>query len=108
MSTRVLTCVWPTPSELAAFGQSSDTAATLYRPRENLDGRHAGYRGRTGIYELVAIDETMRRLIHEGASEAELERHARARSASILEDGWRKCVAGMTSSEEVLRVTREG
>jgi general secretion pathway protein E len=97
-----------TPSELAAFGQSADTAATLFRPRENLDGRHAGYRGRTGIYELVAIDETMRRLIHEGASEAELERQARARSASILEDGWRKCVAGMTSSEEVLRVTREG
>jgi len=97
-----------TPSELAAFGQPSDTAATLHRPRENLDGRHAGYRGRTGIYELVAIDEMMRRLIHEGASEAELERQARSRSASILEDGWRKCIAGITSSEEVLRVTREG
>jgi general secretion pathway protein E len=97
-----------TPSELVAFGKPADTVATLYRPREDLAGRHAGYRGRTGIYELVAIDEPMRRLIHEGASEAELERQARARSASILEDGWRKCVASVTSSEEVLRVTREG
>src|SRR5262249_16465091 len=76
------------------------------RPREDLAGRHACYRGRTGIYELVAIDEAMRRLVHEGASEAELERQARSRSASILEDGWRKCVAGNTSSEEVLRATR--
>jgi general secretion pathway protein E len=49
----------------------------------------------------------MRRLIHENASEAELERHARTRAPGILEDGWRKCLAGLTSTEEVLRVTRE-
>jgi len=94
-------------SELAAFGKPVDMSATLYRPRSDLPGRHAGYRGRTGIYELVGIDETMRRLIHEGASEADLERQARTRSPSILEDGWRKCATGTTSSDEVLRVTRE-
>ena len=75
--------------------------------RANLAERHAGYKGRTGIYELVGVDDTMRRLIHEGASEADLDRHARSRSPSILEDGWHKCVSGVTSSEEVLRVTRE-
>jgi general secretion pathway protein E len=99
-----------TPTELAAFGKPADLEATLYRPRADAagqGGRQAGYKGRTGIYELIAIDETMRRLIHEGASEADFERHARTRSASILEDGWRKCVAGITSTEEVLRVTRE-
>jgi len=96
-----------TTSELAAFGKPADTHATLYRPRANLAERHAGYKGRTGIYELVGVDDTMRRLIHEGASEAELDRHARSRSPSILEDGWRKCASGITSSEEVLRVTRE-
>jgi len=100
-----------TPAELAAFGKPADLQATLYRPRSDLaastGARHAGYRGRTGLYELVAIDETMRRLIHEGASEAELEKQARTRTTSILEDGWRKCVAGITSTEEVLRVTRE-
>ncbi|HUD43174.1 MAG TPA: type II secretion system ATPase GspE [Dokdonella sp.] len=96
-----------TPAELAAFGQPADSVVTLYRPRAGLDSRHAGYKGRTGIYELVPVDDTLRRLIHEGASEAEIERHARSRSASILEDGWRKCLAGLTSTEEVLRVTRE-
>ena len=59
------------------------------------------------IAESFSGPVALRRLVHEGASEAELERHARTRSASILEDGWRKCVAGITSSEEVLRVTRE-
>ena len=99
-----------TPSELAAFGKPADMQATLYRPHADvatIGSRQAGYKGRTGIYELIAVDETLRRLIHEGASEADFERLARTRSASILEDGWRKCVAGITSSEEVLRVTRE-
>jgi general secretion pathway protein E len=96
-----------TPAELAAFGRPTDQDVMLYRPRSDLAARHSGYKGRTGIYELVPIDDAMRRLIHEGASEAELERHARTRSPSILEDGWRKCVAGLTSTEEVLRVTRE-
>jgi general secretion pathway protein E len=97
-----------TPAELAAFGQPAGSTATLYRPRSDLAGnRQAGYRGRTGIYELISVDDTLRRLVHEGASEAELERHARTRSPAMLEDGWRKCLAGITSSEEVLRVTRE-
>jgi general secretion pathway protein E len=98
-----------TPAELAAFGQPADADVTLYRPRSDLasQGRAIGYKGRTGIYELVALDDAMRKLVHEGASEADLERHARTRGPSILEDGWRKCVAGITSTEEVLRVTRE-
>ncbi len=98
-----------TAAELAAFGQPADAQVTLYRPRSDLfgNGRSGGYRGRTGIYELVVLDERLRKLVHEGAAEAELERHARTRSASILADGWRKCVAGITSTEEVLRVTRE-
>ncbi|NCT69273.1 MAG: type II secretion system ATPase GspE [Rhodanobacteraceae bacterium] len=98
-----------TPAELAAFGQPPDAHVTLYRPRSDVAarGREAGYKGRTGLYELVAIDEPLRRLIHDGAAEAELERHARTRSPSILADGWRKCLAGITSTEEVLRVTRE-
>jgi general secretion pathway protein E len=96
-----------TPAELAAFGQAPGTQATLYRPRDDLAGRHAGYRGRTGIYELVPVDEGFRRLVHEQASEAALERAARERTPGILADGWAKCLAGVTSSGEVLRVTRE-
>jgi general secretion pathway protein E len=93
--------------ELAAFGKPADTQATLYRPSSNAPGRHAGYRGRTGVYEYVAVDEEMRRLIHANAAEVDLERHARALGPGIVEDGWHKCVAGITSVDEVLRVTRE-
>ncbi len=89
-------------AELAAFGRpASDTGVTLYRPGDG------GYRGRSGIYELVPVDEAMRSLIHNGAAEAELERHARTLAPSILDDGWRVATTGTTSVEEVLRVTRE-
>ena len=67
----------------------------------------AGYKGRTGIYELVLIDDAMRTLIHDGAAESELERHARLATPSIRDDGRRKVLAGETTLEEVLRVTRE-
>jgi general secretion pathway protein E len=93
--------------ELAAFDKPADTQATLYRPSTQAAGRHAGYRGRTGIYEFVAVDEELRRLIHANAAEIDLERRARTRAPSILDDGWDKCVAGVTSVDEVLRVTRE-
>jgi general secretion pathway protein E len=95
------------PRELAAFGKPAATVANLHRPTAQAAGRHAGYKGRTGIYEYVVVDEELRRLIHASAAEADLERHARIRTPSILDDGWRKCVAGITSAEEVLRVTRE-
>ncbi|MBM4214878.1 MAG: type II secretion system protein GspE [Gammaproteobacteria bacterium] len=78
-------------------------APTLYRPATS----GAGYRGRTGIYELVQVDDEMRTLIHDGASEADLERHARQSTPSIRDDGMAKVLRGVTSLEEVLRVTRE-
>ena len=63
-------------------------------------------RGRTGIYEVVTIDNEMRTMIHDGAGEHELERNARQRGPSIREDGIRRVLAGSTTLEEVLRVTR--
>jgi general secretion pathway protein E len=81
-----------------------EASPTLYRP-----GRDAasGYRGRTGIYELVVVDDEMRTMIHDGAAEHELERHARSMTPSIREDGRAKVLRGETTIEEVLRVTRE-
>lgn len=66
---------------------------------------HTGYRGRTGIYELISIDEDLRMLIHEGAGEQAMLRHAREHSQSIFDDGRNKVLQGITSVEEVLRVT---
>ncbi len=92
--------------ELARLGLAGRPDSTLYRPREDLPPGRSGYRGRTGIYELVPVNDSMRALIHDGAAEARLERLARELSPSILDDGWRKATAGITSLEEVLRVTR--
>jgi general secretion pathway protein E len=67
-----------------------------------------GYLGRTGIYELLEIDEPMRAAIHARSSEARLAELARARGfRSLAEDGERWVAAGVTSREELLRVTRE-
>ena len=76
----------------------------LYRPSSEPGN---GYRGRTGIYELIAVDDHMRTMIHDGSSEQELERYARTASPGIRDDGRRKVLAGETTLEEVLRVTRE-
>ena len=66
-----------------------------------------GFTGRTAIYEVVPIDEQMRRLIHGNAAEYELETYARKQSPSIRLDGLRKVLAGKTTLEEVLRVTNQ-
>ena len=68
---------------------------------------HVGFSGRTAIYEIVPVDDSMRRLIHGNAAEFELENHARRHAASIRDDGLLKVLAGKTTLEEVLRVTNE-
>jgi general secretion pathway protein E len=95
------------PAELAALGHPEAHGTDLWRPGKNASQKSGGYKGRTGIYELVSIDETMRQAIHDKAGELDLERIARRSSPSILEDGWKKCLAGLTSAEEVMKVTRE-
>jgi general secretion pathway protein E len=79
-------------------------APTIYRAG---DAASTGFRGRTGIYEVIAVDDAMRTMIHDGASEQNLERHARTMTPSIRDDGRRRVLAGNTTLEEVLRVTRE-
>jgi len=76
---------------------------TLYRPGPG----PTGYRGRTGIYELIVVDDAMRTMIHDGASEQKLERRARSQTPSIRDDGLARVLRGTTTIEEVLRVTRE-
>ena len=97
----------PSASELRMMGLPEGESCTLYHPNGCDACNQQGYRGRTGIYELVLIDETMRQLIHDQAGELALNRHARTLTSGIREDGWRKVLAGHTSVEEVLRVTRE-
>ena len=85
--------------------QPDEPSPVLYRPGRDSAG--GGYRGRSGIYELIMVDDAMRTMIHDGVSEQELERHARKITPSIRDDGRAKILRGESTLEEVLRVTRE-
>ncbi|MCH3823210.1 ATPase, T2SS/T4P/T4SS family, partial [Campylobacter jejuni] len=70
---------------------------------------HTGYRGRTGIHELYIVDDAQRGLIHEGAGEQQLRVAAQRAGMKLMrEDGERWVLAGQTSREEIIRVTRDG
>jgi general secretion pathway protein E len=67
-----------------------------------------GYAGRTGVFELLVADEELRSLIHQGASDASLRECAMRGGMKLMrEDGQRLVADGVTSQEEVLRVTRD-
>jgi general secretion pathway protein E len=69
---------------------------------------HTGYKGRTGVYELMVVDEGVQTLIHNRASEQDLGAAARAGGLRAMrDDGERLVRAGITSAEEVIRVTRD-
>ncbi|MCY1270380.1 Type II secretion system protein E [compost metagenome] len=97
----------PDAAECRLLGAEVDRAPLLHRARGCAECHQQGYRGRTGIYELVVFDDHMRSLIHSVASEQEMIRHARQSSPGIREDGRRKVLQGVTTVEEVLRVTQE-
>ncbi|KFK91784.1 MULTISPECIES: type II secretion system ATPase GspE [unclassified Serratia (in: enterobacteria)] len=64
-----------------------------------------GYRGRTGIHELLLIDDRVRAAIHQGESELSIARQLRNEYVTLRGDGREKVLAGETSWEEVVRVT---
>ena len=97
--------VEPTASERELLHVGAEDSVTLFRPAGCEACNHTGYRGRTGIYELIEIDESLRTLIHEGIGEQAMLREARQRYPGIEADGRRRILAGETSLEEVLRVT---
>ena len=90
--------------ECEILGSNPKNPPTLYKAGS---GGNRGFVGRTGIYELLSFDEKMREIIHDGASEQELERHSRKNNISIRADGKRLVMMGKTTLDEVLSVTRE-
>ena len=94
-----------TPNAFERHFLEADDCTTIYRARGCEACGHSGYRGRTGIYELIVGDDTMRELIHDRASEQTLFRHARERFPSIREDGRAKVRQGTTTVEEVMKAT---
>jgi type II secretory ATPase GspE/PulE/Tfp pilus assembly ATPase PilB-like protein len=69
---------------------------------------NTGYRGRMGIFELMELNEELRKLIMQDADAGVLTEASRRHGMrSLREDGWIKIAKGMTTMEEVIRVTQE-
>ncbi len=97
----------PTAKEWATLS-ATKPPAKVYRAQGCDQCNQTGYRGRTGLYELMNVDEPLRRLIHDGAGEHDIRKYAEEQGMGLLrEDGLRWIRAGETSIEEILRVTRE-
>ena len=93
-------------SQLRSLGLAS-TSGHFHTARGCPACNRSGYKGRTGIYELLAVDDDLRKLIHDRVDEQTLRERASARGmGSLRDDGMRLAAEGTVSVEEVLRVTR--
>ncbi len=93
---------------LLGIDEQQAEATPIYSPVGCPACVHTGYQGRTGVFELLPVDDQLRSLIHDGASEARVRAHGeKLGMRAIREDGMRWVRAGITSLEEVLRVARE-
>ncbi|MBT1451392.1 type II secretion system ATPase GspE [Glaciecola sp. XM2] len=97
----------PSEREREILGLTANTEVEIYTPTGCPHCNHTGYRGRTGIHEQLIVDETVREMMHDGRGEQAIEKYIRKTTPSIRQDGCDKVVQGITSLEEVLRVTRE-
>jgi general secretion pathway protein E len=98
----------PSPADLDVLGIEAAPGVTLYRGKGCEDCRGTGYRGRSGIYELFLLDEDARSLILRRASTRDIRQHAIQRGMATLRmDGWKRACEGVTTVEELLRVTQE-
>ncbi|HEY1098563.1 MAG TPA: type II secretion system ATPase GspE [Myxococcota bacterium] len=98
----------PTAEEVRSVGLDPRRVTTFRRGRGCSNCQGSGYRGRLGIYELMLIDEEVRKLILQNVDSGTLKNKARDKGMrTLLEDGVDKVLAGVTTCEEVTRVTQE-
>ena len=101
----------PTDAELREIGlaRSSLGSRVIYRPGHGCVAcKQRGYRGRIGIHELLVVDDAIRQLIMQKADASMIRKSATSRGMPTLrEDGARKVLEGITSVEEILRVTQD-
>lgn len=94
------------PSDFPADRLGGSTK--IYRPRGCRACRQLGYRGRVGLFELLVTTEKIRRLAHDRANTWDIQKQAREDGMMTMrEDGWEKVLSGITTIDEVVRVTKE-
>ncbi len=96
------------PDELLELGIKPESGITVYREVGCAKCLETGYRGRSGIYELLVVDDAIRRLILKNVDSGTIKREAIQRGMRpLLQDGARKVLKGVTTPEEVLRVAKD-
>jgi len=98
----------PDDKEREFLGLGEHVGHSMFKPVGCKRCNNSGYRGRRGIYEIVPIDADIRRMIHDQVAEDIMVKQARLSGRSILDDGKEKVLEGITTVEEILRVTQEG
>ncbi|HBD7045816.1 TPA: GspE family T2SS ATPase variant LspE [Legionella pneumophila] len=94
--------------EKELMGLNPDTdVSQVFEPKGCDYCNHLGYKGRTGIYELIIVDETLRGMIHRNENLQTMENYLRPSTPSIREDGFKRVLCGDTSLAEILRVTSQ-
>ena len=95
--------------EIDSFCCQHEGISEFYRPKGCSYCGHSGYRGRVAILEIIFLDDKIREMIIEKCSEDEIVQYARKFRGynSLREDGFLKCIGGVTSIEEVIRITSE-
>ena len=85
----------------------SASGLTFYRPKGCPECDHSGYYGRLGLFELMSMDSTIRDMTFRQESTTALRQYAQSAGGmtTLVEDGARKVVEGITSVDEILRVT---
>ena len=79
---------------------------TIWRPVGCRECANTGYSGRVAIQQVMGVDSTMEDLIARGATSIDIDKAAKEQGMTTLrKDGWQKALQGITSVEEVLRVT---
>lgn len=98
----------PTPEELSEIGLDPKKVGRLWKGAGCSQCQSTGYKGRLGIYELMLIDDDIRKLILQNVDAASIKNVARQKGLRTLrEDGADKVLAGITTPSEVARVTQE-
>jgi type IV pilus assembly protein PilB len=91
-----------------AFGKPKTTELTLWRPKENLAEGHNAYRGRMGIYEALNVNQNIQKMIVGNSTSEDIQEQATKDGMITMQiDGLIKAMLGLTTIEEILRVTRE-
>jgi general secretion pathway protein E len=103
------TCVEPTkvsPALMVEMGSHDQGDIKTFHGKGCKECSHTGFRGRTGIYELLVVDDAIRQLILTKSTAQIIRKTAHKKGMTTLrEDGWKKVAEGITTVEEVLRVT---